>query len=384
MTETPRRPALARRAIAVGAVLSMLLVGSAAAAGSSTTVSGSVFVDYWWLDSKTAMKRASTATSATIDGALKIGVDVNDDVAFSSKACISCHGVELESLQVDYMPRTWFNVQAGRISVPFGDYHARVDQSGHKTVSAPLIYDMGRMVYGEKAAFNLGVLPMPYVDNGVLVYGQKFLGPVQAWYGVYGTGGLRGSNDIEWTSMRALYYTDSNRLPAGGGRLSFTYAAGTEGLLKDSTVGFSFTAGRYDRDAVLGYAVWGADATVGVGPVTLRGEYAWRRTDLSPAATYAFETPDLWLRKDGFYVEAEAPVATDLAGVVRYDALRRTGVPLPGAAKGLSQDSVIDRTTFGLVYTPATSLYAKLGYEYWRSNDFPAFHSIHLGFGGAF
>jgi len=384
MNERPRPPAARHLAVAGGltAALALLLAAAPALAGTSVSANGSAYVDEWWISGKAAALRAPASVS--IEGAIKMGVDVNDDVSFSTKVCFSCHGLELESLAFEYMPSSAFNVQAGRISVPFGEYHARVDQSGHKTSSAPLIYDMGRAAYFEKGAMNMGVLPMPYVDSGVLVYGQRFLGPVQAWYGLYGVSGLRGGNDIDFTAMRSIYYTDSNRTPAVGGRVSFTYAAGTDGLIKDSSVGASLTTGRYDKDSQLKYLVWGVDAVVGLGRVTLRGEYAYRRTDLSPGASYAYEVIDPWVRKDGWYVEAEAPLVERLAGVVRLDELRRTGVTLPGASAGMTQDSRINRTTAGLVYTPASSLYVKLGYEYWAPTDFPSFHSAHLGLGGAF
>jgi len=383
MTERPWHRTARRLALAGGLAATMaLLLVATAAAGSSVSVSGSAYVDDWNVGTAKAARHAPSGVS--IEGALKMSVDVNDDVAFAAKACFSCHGLELESIAFEYMPSNAFNVQAGRISVPFGEYHARVDQSGHKTASAPLIYDMGRAAYFEKGAMNMGVLPMPYVDTGVLVYGQRFLGPVQAWYGIYGVGGLRGGNDIDWTSMRSLYYTDTNRDPAGGARVSFTYAAGTGGFIKNSSVGASFTAGSYDRDSKLKYLVWGADAVVGLGPVTLRAEYAWRRTDLSPTANYAFQVVDPWVRKDGWYVEAEGPFTERLSGVVRLDELRRTGVLLPGATAGMAQDSEILRTSAGLVYTPAQSIFVKLGYEYWSPSDFSSFHSVHLGFGGAY
>jgi hypothetical protein len=383
MTDRPRTiPARLLAAAGAAVALALLLAASPAPAASGVSVNGSIYVDGWWLNGKAVTKRSPAGV--TIDGAVKLGVDVTDDVAFSTKACFSCHGVELESMAIEYMPSTAFNVQAGRLSVPFGEYHARVDQSGHKTVSAPLIYDMGRMAYGEKGAMNLGVLPMPYTDSGVLVYGQRFFGPIQAWYGAYAVAGLRGGNDIDWTSMRATYYTDSNRTPAGGARLSFTYAAPVGGLLKDSSLGASLTGGKYDRDGRLGYLVWGADALLGLGPLTIRGEYAWRRTDLSRSASYAYEVPDPWLRKDGWYLEVEGPLSDGLSAVVRQDRLRRTGATLPGAAAGLTQDSAIDRTTAGLVWLPASSVFIKAGYEYWSPTDFAAFHSVHLGFGGAF
>jgi hypothetical protein len=258
-----------------------------------------------------------------------------------------------------------------------------VDQSGHKTVSAPLIYDMGRMAYGEKSAMNLGVLPLPYTDTGILVYGQRFLGPVQAWYGFYGVAGFRGGNDFDFTAMRSLYYSDPNRVPSGGARLVLTYASNPGSFLGDTSLGGSFTSGRYDRDGTLKYVVWGLDASMQLGKTTLRGEYAHRRTDLSPKASYPYELVDPWFRKDGWYVEAERPLGSNLGVVYRYDTLNREGVPLPGATE-LTPHSSIVRHTAGIVYSPASSIFVKISWEYWLTSDFPDFHSAHFGVGGAF
>jgi len=375
------RSRLAIALASLGAAVAILVIADAAQAGSSTTVSGSVYVDYWWMQDPDVQKRSPGGV--TIDAAVKIGVDISDDVAFSTKACMSCHGIELEHFQMEYMPKTWFNVQAGRLAIPFGEFANRVDQSGHKTVSAPLIYDMGRMAFGEKGAMNLGVLPLPYTDTGVMVYGQRFLGPVQAWYSVYGVAGLRGGNDADWTAMRALYYTDPNRTPSVGGRLALTLAAEPGWFVGDTSLGASYTRGRYDRDATLGYEVWGIDASTQLGKLALRGEYAHRRTDLSPKATYPYELLDPWFKKDGFYVEAEAPLGNSFGVVYRYDTLNRQGVPLPGATE-LTADSSIVRHTAGIQYMPAPSTFMKLGWEYWMASDFTDFHSVHLGVGGAF
>jgi hypothetical protein len=370
-----------QHAAVAAAFLGTLAVAGAARAGPSAAISGSVFVDHWWLQDPEIQRRAPS--SLTIDASVKVSVDVNDDVAFSTKACMSCHGIELEHFQMEFMPKTWFNVAAGRLAVPFGEFSNRVDQSGHKTTSAPLIYDMGRMAYGEKAAMNLGVVPLPYTDTGVLVYGQRFIGPVQAWYGIYGVAGFRGGNDFDFTSMRALYYSDPNRVPAGGARLVLTYAADPGSFFGDASVGGSFTTGRYDRDATLEYQAWGADASFQLGKTTLRGEYAHRRTDLSPKANYPFALVDPWFEKDGWYVEAERPLSSHLGVVYRYDTLNRRGVPLPGATE-LSTDSTIVRHSAGIVYSPASSLFVKIGWEWWLASDFPDFHSTHFGVGGAF
>jgi hypothetical protein len=310
-------------------------------------------------------------------------VDVNDDVTFSAKGCISCHGIDLDHVTLEYQPSSWFNVQFGRLAVPFGEYAQRVDPSGHKTSSAPLIYDMGRMAFGERTAMNLGVVPQPYVDTGVLVYGTFWLSKLQVWYGLYGVAGLKGANDVDWVSMRSVPYTDNNDEPAGGARVALTLSS-DEGFLGDISLGGSATAGHYDKAGKLLYRMWGADASMRLGAVTLRGEYAARRTDLDPNASYPFTMLDPWFKKEGWYGEMEHPLGKYVSAIYRYDELRRAGVPLTGASPTFSADSRITRYTAGVVITPAQNIYMKMNWEYWKPTDFEKFHSYHVGFGGAF
>jgi hypothetical protein len=355
----------------------------AAAAGEGVLYSGSAFVDYWGLPDRTVASHApqSIAPSAS----LKISKDVNDDLVFSAKACIGCHGIEADHIVLDYQPKAWFNLQFGRIAVPFGDFSNRVDPTSYKTASPPLIYDMGRMAYGSRSAMNLGVLPLPYVDTGVLLYGVRWLGErIQVWYGLYGVAGLRGSNDIDWMAMRSVPYNDNNRVPAGGARLTLAYSPDPGAFFGDASLGGSYTGGRYDRDATRAYQAWSADATLRFGKLVLRGEYAARRTDLDPTATYPFALVDRWFLKEGFYGEAEAPLGRYLSAVYRYEELRRTGTPLPGSVEQLSNASKFVRHTAGLVVTPAQAIFMKLSWEYWRTTDFGEFHTYHAGIGGTF
>jgi hypothetical protein len=264
--------------------------------------------------------------SFSIDASIKMGVDVTDDVSFSAKVCVSCHGIDMEHIYVEFAPKTWFNIQAGRLAVPFGEYSQRVDPSGHKTASAPLIWDMGRMAYGGRSAMNLGILPQPYVDTGVLLYGMKWLGErIQTWYGLYAVSGFRGSNDIDWMGMRSVYYVDNNNEPAVGGRFAVTYSGDPGELVGDFSLGVSGSAGRYDKEAKLEYLLWGADASMRLGPFTLRGEYASRQTDLNPNASgYPYVLVDDWFSKEGWYAELESPLGKWMQLVLRYDSLRRT------------------------------------------------------------
>ncbi len=376
--------------------LAALALPDPARAGPPASVSGSVYLDYWGITDWALVPgherpdaqalAARTPSGLTAEASLKVNVDIHDELSFAAKACISCHGVEFEHAALDYMPSARFNVQAGRIAVPFGEYANRVDPSGHRTASAPLVYDMGRMAYGERSAMNLGVVPMPYVDTGVLVYGQFFVAQtVQVWYGAYGVAGFKGANDFDFISMRSLPYGDNNRLPAGGLRVALTYASDPGALIGDTSLGASFTTGRYDKAGKLGYRIWGADATLRVWRLLLRGEYVERKTDVNPDAPgYRFEVVDPWFRKSGWYVELEHPLGSSVGMVYRVDQLARSGVPLPSSQAALSTDGRIRRYTVGAVVAPAPAIYAKLSFEYWEPTDFPAFESFHVGLGGSF
>jgi hypothetical protein len=373
----------ARRQPLSWALLTTGLLGAAttAAAASNLAVSGSFYVDGWALPSS-----AKGTSGLTADGSLTVGVDINDDLSFGAKACIGCHGVELDHAGFDYQPRTWFNVQLGRLAVPFGEYANRVDPSGHKTASAPLIYDMGRMAYGDRADFNGPVVMLPYVDTGVLVYGQFFVGKAaQVWYGAYVVAGYKGVSDVDWMSLRSVPYTDNNRVPSTGGRVTMTLTSEPGGLLGDLSLGASYTGGRFDKASRLRYDAAAVDLTIPIWKATLRGEAALRRTQLDPGASgYGWVPISNFFDKRGLYLELEHPATRWATAVYRYDRLERLGVPLPGSAAAMTPRSTLERATAGLMIRPTSALFLKLSYEYWMSDAHPAFHSGHVGMGGAF
>ena len=383
MTERILRRAIVT--VAALAAVSALLAPAVAPAIEGLIFSGSVFVDYWGFPQQDAAAKNSQQGLAPM-ASMKIGADVNDNLSFSAKACISCHGFDFEHVALDYQPRTWLNIQVGRLAVPFGDFSNRVDPSSNRAGSQPLIYDMGRMSYGGRNVMNLGVLPMPYVDTGALVYGVKWIGSrIQGWYGVYGVAGLRGSNDVDWMALRSAPYVDNNSRPSYGGRLTLSYASDAGDFIGDWSLGSSFLGGAYDRAGNLKYQVWGADATFRFHKLILRGEYAHRKTDLDPNATgYPYALVDSFFVKEGFYVEAEHPLGKYLNLVYRYDQMSRVGTPLPGAPAEMTDHSRFKRYTVGAVITPAQNTFVKASYEWWDTSDFGSFGSYHAGLGGAF
>lgn len=369
---------------AAAAPAALLLADAPARASSSVRVSGSVAVDYWGIANRKIGPKQPEGLS--LDASLTVGGDVHEDLSYSVKTCFSCHGLEPEHVMIDYQPKAWLNVQAGRLAVPFGDFSNRVDPGSHPLSSAPLIYDMGRMAYGSRTELNLGVTPLPYVDTGLMIYGQTWPADrLQLWYGGYAVTGMRGSNDVDYVAMRSLYYTDNNNEPAVGGRVTLTYSAEPGDLLGDLSLGASGTTGHYDAAKQLRYQLWGVDATARVCKLTARFEYARRRTDLDATASgYPYAVVDPWFDKAGWYVELEYPVARWLDTVARYDHLERRGVPLPGSSASLGPSTAIDRYSAGVMLTPASAMFVKLSYERWVAPDLGDLHSAHVAVGATF
>src|SRR4029077_16651524 len=56
-------------------------------------------------------------------------------------------------------------IDAGRFVVPFGAFAAQTNPGLYRTVSTPLIFNMGQRIFNQ----DLGdpVLPMPYADEGI-------------------------------------------------------------------------------------------------------------------------------------------------------------------------------------------------------------------------
>jgi hypothetical protein len=185
--------------------------------------------------------------------------------------------------------------------------------------------------------------------------------------------------------MRSIYYQDNNSLPGYGGRVALTYSGEPKALVGDVSLGASGTAGKYDKAERLGYLMYGADASMRLGPFTLRGEWAYRKTDLNPDASgYPYQLVDPWFVKEGWYAELEHPLGKYVSMAYRYDELRRVGAPLPGSNAALTPDSSFVRWTAGAMITPTQNLFVKLTYEYWEPTDFPTFQAFHAGLGGAF
>lgn len=361
-------------ALAVGA---LLLPG---AEGQDRNFAGSVQASYLYVhDRDNVIARNRALDGFNTEMSVKVAVDFSDHISTNVKVCFGCHGFELAMAYIDLTVVDQLRFRVGRFSPSFGEFQLRHDPANHRTVDKPLPYDMGRMV--RLREWNLGILPVPYVDNGLEIGGTQWVGTMlQLDYAAYAAGGLRGENDgqdIDWIQQRsgAFYYLDNNSRPAFGGRVSATLDLVDQDLM--FTLGASGMAGWYDPKSELGYQIGGVDFYARFKRVELRAEYLLRRTEMSlgpdPGARFKYGPGkdgkyDRFFLKDGFYVEAIVPVLPRFELVGRFDGLRRFGnVPVTSA---LRKESAVLRYTFGGDVSLGYGVRVKLSGEYYDFSDF--------------
>lgn len=344
---------------------------------------GSAQLDYLFVPTNPEARNISL-DGFTTELAVKLAVDFTPNISANVKVCYGCHGFETDMAYVDVRLADQINFRLGRMNPAFGDFLLRHDPANHRANSKPLPYDMGRMLRREE--WNLGVLPAPYVDNGLEVYGTQWFGDdVQLDYAAYAVSGLKGSRDaldVDFVLSRSgsLYYVDNNSEPAVGGRLALTVNLADA---VSATLGASAMYGRYDPDAKLSYIVGGADLYLRINALVIRGEYLFRRTEFAvgdePEARfrYDFDPARNFFVKDGFYAEVEYPFTDWLEGFARLDGLRRVGnVP---TASPLRSRSGILRQTLGANFILERGFRIKLSAEHWDFSDFDDEVAIHAG-----
>jgi hypothetical protein len=354
---------------------------------------GSIQLDYMAIP--TREEEGETGRQAALDGAtaevsLKVTTDFGSGMSASVKACFACHGFEVGMALFDLRVADELNVRAGRFSPAFGEFPDRHDPANHRTSDKPLVYDMGRML--RMVEWNEGILPAPWVDNGVEVNGTRFFGDhIQTDYAVYAIGGPRaGADPIDFDFRLSRtgdsYYIDNNSRPVFGGQLVLSF-------ISDAAVvalGASAMRGTYDPDHHLPFAIHGGHMVVRVRDVFLRAEYLHRRTAMSlgedPAARFKYApgpdgTYDRWAVKDGGYVELEVPAGKRITFVLREDAMRRRGNVVQTSE--LRKDSAVLRHTVGTAVLLRGSLRLKLSYEYYDFSDFDDESVVHAGIAGA-
>lgn len=355
---------------------------------SSRNFAGSVQFDYFGVQHR-ATDRPTTFEGATVELSLKLAMDLGDHVTANVKVCYACHGFEVGMAYFDLRAADELAVRVGRFSPAFGSFPLRHDVANHATSDKPLAYDMGRMV--RYRDWNEGVLPAPWVDNGVEVNGSHFFGAAQVDYAGYAIAGPKaaaGAIDFDYTLSRSgeSYYVDNNAEPAVGGRLALTLDLARRSIL---TIGGSVMTGHYDPKAERAFTIAGADASLQLGRTFLRAEWLGRSTHFAVG-----DNPGLELKygpldggyahyfyKDGFDFEIEHPIDR-VTLIARFDGLRQRGNVL--ATSTLSDRSTLTRYTVGVSIRLVAALQLKASIEHYMFSDFPDENAAHLGIAGPF
>jgi len=353
--------------------------GGDSSAAAAPSASFTATIDPWWRGGGSSnLQRPGFFPDVWVGGAWQGSGPISGRVT----ACISCHNEAISRIELveaaarfdltkclgcscdDCNPRqVQASVEAGRFVVPFGAFYQQVNPGVFRTVTKPLIYNMGERVFPNQIGFP--VLPMPYADEGVAGnVGVPIGDDLTLSFIPYLVNGLQGAtNGIDFI-FGSRDYTDNNRYPAGGARLSLGG--------KSLKLGTSIMGGRYNPDigagpshAGLDYFIYGADATYRWEDILrVQFEYAQRDTDL-----FFFGFPDnakLLDRIGGCYVEGEVLLnrCWHLSFVTRYD-MQVTRTPSPPGA-GLP-NSVIDVRifTFGLNWNVGSASLLMVGDDHW-------------------
>jgi opacity protein-like surface antigen len=366
-------------------VIAASSVAAAASAEPPRTIAGSVQLDYLAVPTDVDI-HTTTFDGMTAELSLKMSVDFSTNASVSVKLCFACHGFEAAAGFVDLRAADELSVRIGRLTPEFGSFPQRYDPANHRTNDKPLPYDMGRMLH--HVEWNEGILPAPWVDNGVELLGTRFIDGGRIDYAAYLLSGPKGdadAADIDFVRSRepARYYVDNNSEPTVGARLSGT--ADLDALGHAVTLGASVMAGHYDPDRRLGFMIAGVDAVANLPGVVLRAEYLVRKTDMAigemPVLRWKYG-PDTSGRYDdhyvkhGFYAEAEVPIGR-VDAFARFDGLLRRGNVL--VASPLSASSQLLRYTAGAAIRITDNIRIKASIEYYQFNDLGNDLALHLG-----
>jgi hypothetical protein len=356
----------------------------------SRNFAGSIQLDYMSVPTERTGRRLAL-DGATAEVSLKLAMDFTKKISANVKMCVACHGVEIGMAYFDLRITDEMNIRVGRFTPAFGEFPLRHDPANHRTSDKPLPYDMGRMLRAQE--WNEGVLPAPWVDNGIELNGTHFFGKhLQTDYAVYAIGGPRAGADpvdfdFKMSRSGEAYYVDNNSRPAIGGQF-------VASVITDTTswsAGVSVMRGTYDPDHRLAFAIYGAHFVARIRDVFVRLEALTRRHEMSlgenpmqrfrygPGASGVW---DPYVVKDGGYAELEVPFGKYLTLIWREDGLRRRGnVPMNSE---LRSDSALIRHTAAAAIALRQSLRLKLSYEYYDFSDFDNESVVHVGIAGPF
>ncbi len=287
-------------------------------------------------------------------------LELDRRLSITVRSCVGCHGIEVESVYADLALADGLALRAGRIPVPFGGLSRRTSPAQAESSSRPLPWIMGGMV--RRREFNMGIVPAPFVDNGVALQLDQTLRSLHVTLETALVRGLKGASpDINFISSRD--FEDMNGEPAGAARLTATI-----GTL---TLGISGSAGHYDAESALAYRMAAADFHLRLGDANLRLEFAGRQTEYEEPARGGVS--ERW----SYVVQADMPLDARVRAFVLHDMLRVEGIrlgaggPTTVPSLGTTDDeNSIFRTAMGLVLNVRAGVQVKASAEYWDLTDF--------------
>lgn len=315
-----------------------------------------------------------------------LGVDWQTDSPLSGRvtSCISCHSPDAgdrfvvveAALRLDLFQMAAqhhkglsgsshsgmrASVEAGRFVVPFGAFSAQVNPGVYRTVSKPLIYNMGQRIYDP----DIGdpVLPMPYADEGgaLNLALPVFDNEATLIFDGYLVNGLQGGDDgVDFDLSRD--YVDNNSSPTVGGRVTL----GNQYV----RVGSSIMNGRFNPNGgsplyggALNYTIFGADVSFHYQDIVrIQAEYVRRGSDRALPGPFVVRE-----YVEGLYVEGELRIYEKprISVLVRYDVQDRDS-PAPVPESILPSGTFrVSRFTWGVNSALPGGSVLMLNHEHW-------------------
>ncbi len=333
---------------AIYAALSPLWRGSN---GDHTLENPGFFADVWagveW--------RSNGPFSARLTACTSCHSDVNNSRGFSLEVVEAVGTLDLGAVLDrcgiplrERFPEWDAQLKAGRMIVPFGAVSGTSHPGTMRTVTLPLMYNMGRRI-GPTGPLQ-PVLPAPYADEGFAAHVSAVIyDDLNASLDFFAVNGLQGNDPSMFNTSRS--YVDNNREPAVGGRATVNTSWGR--------IGGSVMSGNLADEGLPAatYHLAGGDVTWRFQDhFRLYFEYAMRRDDSIFVAGAENQT-------DGIVVESEVRLLQhpNVGFLTRYDTLEHR--------HSFFGDSTAKRFTYGLGITFSEGSVLLLNHEHWMLND---------------
>lgn len=317
--------------------------------GNDNLENPNFFADVWlgadWQPDGPLRAKATACTSCHSDRSGGAGFTLELVEAYAAVDLLSFMG-RCEKPRQSCKPSLDVEMRAGRFVVPFGAFSGIVHPGAYRTVTVPLMYNMGRQVLPINS--RPPVLPMPYSDEGVDIRAKYDFQGLSATADIYGVNGLQGFGPgVQFSPSRS--YADNNTDVAFGSRITL----GTDNI----RFGGSVMSGEMQNEGspVLNYHLSGFDGTINICENLIRGyfEYAIRRNDsLFGARQISYGTTT---ELDALLLENP-----NLRLVFRYDTLEN---------RDFQGEEGIRRFTWGLSTTVLGGSKLMINHEHWRFSD---------------